>query len=1009
MPNLFFKTTQHRNCAVLSRTILCAAALLSFQLSAQTADTEPKSMNVTTSTPRTTQATTAKPTVYNYETVANDPLGTKIYTLANGLKVYLSVNKNEPRIFTNIAVRAGSKQDPAETTGLAHYLEHMMFKGTSQIASLDWEKEKVALQNISDLYEQHKAETDPAKRKKIYAQIDSASQVAAKFVAANEYDKMISSIGAKATNAYTNNESTVYVNDIPSNELEKWMQVEGERFKMVVLRLFHTELEAVYEEFNIGQDNDGRKVYYGLLENMFPTHPYGTQTTIGKAEHLKSPSHVNIHQFFDQYYVPNNMAIVLAGDLDPDATIALIEKYFGSYTRKNVAPWQPAPQPEIKGPIKKEVFGQQAAYLQMAWRIAGANSTDADIITMLDNILSNGKAGLIDLDLSQQQKVLNGGSSPSFLAEYSFLGMNGTPREGQTLEEVQTLLLAELDKVKKGDFPDWLIEASIRDLKLRDARANENNNARVSFMTDAFIKGITWDYRTARIERLKKITKQQIVDFANKNLRDDNYVVVFKRTGDDKNVVKVEKPKITPNVLNRKDRSAFSQQFFKANSPSLSPVFVDFKEAIAKGELKHKVPLSYIKNTTNELFSLYYIVKMGKAADKKLPFAMSYLPFLGTDKYTAAQLQQEFYKLGVSFDVFSDDQTAYVTLSGLDESFAEGVKLFEHILKNVQPDVKSLKNLVADNLKERDNAKKDKRTILRAAMSSYAKGGKNSSFLDILSKTELENLTPEELIARVKDLTNFEHEVFYYGTRSQKDVVKTLDKLHETPKTLKPVLPTKEYDELETPTDRVMFVDFPMVQAEVLMISKGTPQYSIEENIMASLYNNYFGAGLSSIVFQEIRESKALAYSANAFYTTPSRLNRAHYYQAYVGTQVDKLKDAVPAMREIIENMPVSDAQIEQARQSVLKQIESERITKTGLYFSYRNNLDKGIERDLRKDVYDRMKMSDVAALKAFQAKFVKGRKFTYLVLGDKKKVDMNFLKTIGTVEELTLEQIFGY
>jgi predicted Zn-dependent peptidase len=265
------------------------------------------------------------------------------------------------------------------------------------------------------------------------------------------------------------------------------------------------------------------------------------------------------------------------------------------------------------------------------------------------------------------------------------------------------------------------------------------------------------------------------------------------------------------------------------------------------------------------------------------------------------------------------------------------------------------------------------------------------------------------LVALIKNLENFEHQIFYYGQSSVGDVTKVLNKLHKVNKTRTPVLPAKKYEELNTDKDLVYFVNFPMVQAEVLMISKGTPQYNQNEEMMARIYNNYFGAGLSSIVFQEIREARALAYSASAFYTSPAKKDRAHIYQAYVGTQADKIKEAIPAMREIIDNMPISEAQIEQARQSVMKQIESERITKSAIYWTSKSNMDKGIDYDYRKDVYGLMQKLTPADLKAFQEKHVKGRKFTILVLGDKKRVDMEYLKTLGEVKELALDEIFNY
>ena len=937
-----------------------------------------------------------------------DPINVATHTLSNGLKLFMSLNKNEPRIYTHIAVRAGSKQDPSETTGLAHYLEHMMFKGTSHIGSLDWAKEKALLTQIADLYETHRQETDPSVRAAIYAKIDSISNEAAKFVAANEYDKLVSSLGAKGTNAYTSNEQTVYVNDIPSNELERWFQLESERFQMVTLRLFHTELETVYEEFNIGQDNDGRKVYQAMMESLFPTHPYGTQMTIGKGEHLKNPSHYNIYNYFKTYYVPNNMAIILSGDFVPQDIIVMAERYFGDKAISTIPPFTYEKQTPLSKIVQKNVFGQQSEMLQLAWRLDGAESRDAELGGMISVMLFNQQAGLMDLDLMQNQKVLEASAGVMNLTDYAAMVMSGRPREGQTLEEVEQLLIGQMKRIKNGDFPNWLMQAVIKDFKYSQVKSYENNQNRAHALTDAFVKGIEWSDYISRIERMKTLTKEEIVDFAQQKFN-DNYVVIYKRIGEDGQVMKVEKPPITPVSLNRQDASEFAQSFLATESPRLKPMFLDFKEEIKTTHLSNGLPLDYIKNTINETFSLYYALEMGRNADRVLSLAMSYLPFLGTQKFTAAELQQEFYKLGVSFDVLSNEDRSYVVLTGLEESFTEGVQLFEHILNDVVGDEGKLKNLIADILAKRENNKKDKRVILRNAMASYAKHGKNSPFLDALSKEALENLTADVLVEKIKNLSSYEHRVFYYGTKEASEVAQILEKEHYVPQKLTPVLVAKDYEELPTETDKVFFVHYPMVQNEILMLSKGTPQYSLKENIMAMFFNTYFGSGLSSIVFQEIRESRALAYSANTVYSSPTKKDQAHYLQAYVGTQPDKIKEALHAMREILEDMPISETQIENARQSVLKSIETERITKANVYWSYRSNLDKGIDFDIRKPIYEAIQELTVQDLKDFHQKHVKGRNYSMLILGDRDRVDASFLQTLGTFEELSLEEIFGY
>ncbi len=295
----------------------------------------------------------------NYEEVTGDPLKARIYTLDNGLKVYLTSYDDAPRVQTNIAVRAGSKNDPSDATGLAHYLEHMLFKGTDVYGSLDYEKEAPMLDKIEVLYEEYRSYSmsDIENRNRIWRQIDSVSGEAAKYAIANEYDKMVSGLGAKGTNAYTSNEKTVYINDIPSNQIESWLKLEAERFRYPVFRLFHTELEAVYEEKNRGLDSDGSKLFEALFDGLYPNHQYGQQTTIGTIEHLKNPSLTEIRKYFNKYYVPNNMAICLSGDFDYDKTIQLIDKYWGGFERKEDPTFDVIQEAPIKEIITKEVFG----------------------------------------------------------------------------------------------------------------------------------------------------------------------------------------------------------------------------------------------------------------------------------------------------------------------------------------------------------------------------------------------------------------------------------------------------------------------------------------------------------------------------------------------------------------------------------------------------------------------------------------------------------------------------
>ncbi|MFT7588436.1 MAG: zinc protease [Limisphaerales bacterium] len=943
----------------------------------------------------------------SYESFEDDPSETRIYTLDNGLKVYLSVNKDEPRIQSYIAVRAGSKNDPAETTGLAHYLEHMLFKGTSLFGTTNFKDESRLIAEISILYEMHRKEADEEKKREIYKKIDQKSGEAAKLAIPNEYDKMISSLGASGTNAWTSKEQTVYTNNIPANELERWMRIESERFQELVLRLFHTELEAVYEEFNMSQDRDGSKVWKEFFGAMFPTNTYGTQTTIGEGEHLKNPSMENIHAYFNRYYVPNNIAICLAGDLDPKETIGLIEKYFGDWERKDMIPYKPAIEKPIDGPIRVEVTGLEAESVMLGFRLPGSNSHEVLMTKIIDGVLSNGAAGLIDLSLVQKQKVLDAGSFLYDLEDYSAFILSGDPREGQSLEEVEQLLLGELQKIKDGDFEEWLMDAVINDGELSQVRQFETNRGRASAYVDAFTMNLDWGEYVNQYKQMSRIRKSDLVSFANK-VFNDNYVVVYKKQGEANVAGKVDKPQITPIEANRESTSRFVNVLNKMDVPRIEPIFLDYKKDIIDSKLESKVPFSYIKNKNNDLFELYYILDMGTDNDPLIGLAIDYLPFLGTEEYSADILQQEFFKLGLDFDVFSSQDRVYVKLSGLGSSLSEGVKLFESLLANVEPNPQALEDMVEGILKQRSDAKSNKRTILWTGMYNYARYGSTNPFTDKLSESELRALTPETLIGKLQNLTSFEHRIFYYGKDSQTKVAGVLNRLHKVNKKFKSYPDAKDFEELATKKAKVYFVHYDMVQAQVVMMSKGE-QYDKKIVPMARMFNEYFGSGLSSIVFQEIRETRALAYSAFASYSTPTAKDKSHYLRAYVATQVDKMPEAIGAMSELLNDMPRADQQFEAARESVLKRIETDRVTKSSIFWNRESALRRGLTHDFRENIYNVTNDASFVKLEGFFQEYVAGQPFTYLVIGDKSKVDLDLLKSLGDFEELGLEEIFGY
>ncbi|WP_346317198.1 insulinase family protein [Chitinophaga sp. YIM B06452] len=945
---------------------------------------------------------------YSYRYISGDPMQARFYTLKNGLTVILSVNKKDPRIQTLIGVRAGSNNDPKDHTGLAHYLEHLLFKGTTHFGSLDWSKEKPLLDQITALYDQYNKTTGTEARKAVYHQIDSVSGLAAKYAIANEYDKMMTNMGAQGTNAHTWVEETVYEEDIPSTAVDKFLAVQAERFKNPVFRIFHTELEAVYEEKNRGLDNDGRKMYETMLETMFPTHNYGQQSTIGTVEHLKNPSLIAIRKFYNEYYVPNNMALVMAGDFDPDYVIKRIDESFAYMQKKPVPEYKAPVEKPITSPIVKEVFGPDAENVNIAYRMPGALDTkNAVILTVLSQILSNGKAGLMDLNLNKQQKVLGASVSNMPWKDYTVFSLSGRAKQGQSLDEVKDLLLAQVDILRKGQFDESLITAIVNNFKLYEIQGLESNGNRANSLMDAFIKhrGQNWLYDVAYIEDMSKVTRKDIMDFANKYLV-NNYVLLYKRKGEDKSIVKVEKPPITPVEVNRDAQSDFLQKVAAMPETPVKPQWLDYSKDIQKGKAGH-ADLLYVQNKDNGLFRLYYRFNMGSWNNKKLPLAAQYLQFLGTDKYSSEEISKQFYNIACNFAVQPGNEETTISITGLQENFDKAVELFDHLINNCKADEQVLAGMKNRLQKVRADNKLNKAQIL-SGLRSYATYGAKNPFNNQLSTEELNAITAAELVAILHELPSYRHTVIYYGPDQLDAASAKIAKLHQQPASFKEDMPQQQFEKAVMQQNKVLFADYDMVQAEVNWVRNGE-LYDPRQAAVVNLFNNYFGGGMGSIVFQTIRESKALAYSTYAVYAQPNKKTDRYAVLAYVGSQADKISEAIAGMNELLNVIPESEKSFETARSSLKKDLETERITQDGIVFSYLSAQKLGLDTDIRKSVYetiDNLKFDDV---KKLHQQNIAGKPYSYCILASEKKVSLDDLKKYGDVQKVSLEEIFGY
>ena len=946
---------------------------------------------------------------YKYETVKGDPLKTKIYTLDNGLKVYMTVNKETPRIQTYIAVRVGSKDDPHETTGLSHYLEHLMFKGSESFGTSDYAAEKPLLDEIRDLFELYRTKTDPEERLAIYHRIDSVSYEASKLAIPNEYDKLMSVIGAVGTNAFTSNDMTVYTEDIPSNQIENWAKIEADRFMHPVIRGFHTELEAVYEEKNMSLTEDDSKAMEAIDSVLFSRHPYGLQTTLGTQEHLKNPSIINIENHRANFYVPNNIAICASGDFDPDNFVEIVEKYFGDWEpNPDIKTLAYEPEPTITTPVEKTVYGLDAEFVMIGWRTPGEKDFQrSEVGDIVSSVLYNGSAGIADLDLIQAQKV-NGFYGFNYTRpDYGEFLLVGYPREGQTLEEVRDLMLEQVGRLRTGDFDESLIESTINNIKLSEMSQLESNGRRAMAFVNSFICGHKWKDDALQLARLEKVTKRQIVDWANEYLGPNSYALAYKRIGEDKNIDKIAAPAITPIETNRNLQSDFLKDIQLSEVEPIEPVFLDFSKDMSKGTLPGGIEMLHKKNGINDITTLAFVFDRGSQNDPALSLAFRYLDYLGTPTRSAEQIKKDLYALACSQNFSVGPSQTSISVRGLDENLGKALDIVEDLVFNAIPDTLVLAELKADVMKDRADNKLSQGSCF-SALQRYIFYGPEFIRKTTLTDDRIAGLTSEELLQTVRDLYSKKHDVLYYGPADEaaaKKAIAASHKVADNPGELVREIPLRR----QVTGSEVFLSPYDANQFYYLQYSDRGEKFNVANDPSVTMYNNYFGSGMNAIVFQEMREARGLAYSARAFLATPGYADDDYIFYAFIASQNDKLKEAVEAFDQIINEMPESEEAFEVAKAAVLSQLRTRRTTGMSVLTEYLDLKDLGLSEDRDKAVFEKVQGMTLADVKAFQEKWIKGREYVYGFLGRESDFDMDFVRSLGPVTNLTLEETFGY
>ncbi len=933
-------------------------------------------------------------------------LHVETYTLDNGLTVYLNYDQNASDVFGAVVVKAGSKDDPADATGIAHYLEHLLFKGTNELGTTDYEKEKPHLDSINMLYDKLGQIKDEEERKKIQLQINDQSLKASEYGLPNEFDNLIKGIGGTGVNAFTSADMTVYHNSFPGEQLDKWLQLYSHRFINPVFRSFQSELEVVYEEKNRSMDNLQSKLFETVNSNLYKNHPYGTQSTLGTVEHLKNPSLTRMYAFFNKYYVSNNMALVLCGNFDTSKAKESIENYF---TKLNQGPdiirATPVPYVIPKNEVVKVKYTPIKVGL-IGYKTIPSNHEDQIALTVALGLLYNSSStGSIDKLVQNGELMEAGGFDYSMNEDGSVLFFIVPKLIGQSFEKAEKLVLNEIDKLKKGDVPPDLLEVVKTELYRGQELSNEKHSYRGYSIASLFSTNETWDDYLKYSEKVNNITLEDVKRVANKYFS-KNYFTLRSGTGFPKKTT-LEKPGYEPVSAKTDLKSTFAQNFEAQEVEKPEPRFINPTEDITQIALNGSNTLYHVANPINDIFKLNISFRVGSDTIPNLEIATSLSYYFYTVTHSLDSLKLELGKLGLSYSISSWDNSMNIYLTGIERNLDASLKLISSVVYNPTFDKEKLKIIYDDTKSQRKFEIKDPGTV-GDALSKYAIYGNRSSYIDKPTLKELKKLEVSELLAAYQKALTYNGHWHFTGTTSPAKVKRLLTTYFPMADNNLEV-PFKDWKRIEHPKTIVYVThDKKAVQSSVhFSIASDPHRYTLKSKVDFSAFNQYMGGGFSGIILQEIREYRSLAYSSYGYLSGRYQDDKPVIFSGYIGCQSDKTNEAITVMLSLLDSMPVKPERIDMIRDG-LKNSAAAR------YPNFRN-ISYYVEiaerygplylmTEEQYQLYDSLTFEDILAV---YNRYLINRPKVISVSGNLKKVDLDKLAELGKVVKVKKKALF--
>lgn len=929
----------------------------------------------------------------------NPTLKVESYQLENGFTVMLNPDPTAKRVFGAVMVNAGAKHEDPQATGMAHYLEHLLFKGTKTYGTTDYQAEKPYLDSINTLYEVLAATTDERAQSDIQARINQQAVEASKYGLPNEFDKMLKSIGSTGVNAFTNYEMTFYHNSFPSHEIERWLMLYAERFMDPVFRSFQSELEVVYEEKNRAMDDFQRRIYEEASSHMFPNLPYGQWSVLGTVEHLKAPSLIRMYEFYNDNYVAENMSLILSGNFDPDVVKPLIAREFRDLPQGKPKKVDLPPLEQIVGEkvVKKRMTPIKAGFI--GYQTVGATHPDRIALDVAEYLLSNSSnTGYVNQLMNKGELIYSGGIPMNFNDAGAIVFFYVPKILVQSLKAGERKVLAQVEKVKTGDFSDVLLASAKNDLIKEFNSSIEDVTSRGIMIGRAFNQGRSWEEQLAYPSKIEAITKEDIMRVAAKYFGEDRMKLIS-RTGFPKRV-KLDKPDFNPVVTEQNQESDFYKQYQEVESLPFQPRFLDFEEDVKHLAFEGGNTVHYTENPVNDFFQMTIRYHTGRLHDPDYIDAAGLMNIVGAGDTPLVQLKENFAALGVDYQFQSTQNYLQIQLSGREDNFEEGVEMLASILSAPKISDKT-KDIYLNRVTADRKLEKEAPNTMGRAMYDYAVYGNDSYYLSRRSEKELKAIDAQALISKFIDATqSYSADVFYTGNKPLEEIKRALtSNLVFTQKENKQ--PYKELASQAYSQNTIFFVhQKKAIQSQVFFHVSGdtfeTDQYPDVQG-----FNGYFADGFSGLVIQEIREYRSLAYSTGARYSRPVLPGGKGKLIAYIGCQGDKTNDAVPVMVDLLKNMPSKPDRMEALRRSLQLKVVTNFPDFREVPFRVYNYKLGGFTSDPNQqayEVYAELQMEDI---EAFYEKNIQRKPYVITIYGDKKRIDLDELKPYGKVVEL--------